>query len=279
MAYEEYVGRTESRLDVVWPPLLGRMAATLGVTVEEVAPDGTLPPLWHWMLFQDWVTPDQIGPDGHPRRGGFLPAAEDLPRRMWAGGRLEVRHRLHAGEPVRRVSKIMSVTEKTGRSGRLVFVTVQHRIEGQHGLALIEEHDIVYRSAQGAAIQERAPAEPAPRGAFSRQILPDPVLLFRFSALTGNGHRIHYDLDYVRTEEGYPGLLVHGPLQAVLLADAARRISPQRLLCRFAFRGEMPAVHGQALIVEGWEERDRLILRTRDREGRVCTSAEAELAA
>jgi 3-methylfumaryl-CoA hydratase len=219
MAYEEYVGRTESRLDVIWPPLLGRMAATLGVTVEEAAPDGSLPPLWHWMLFQDWVMPDQIGADGHPRRGGFLPAAEDLPRRMWAGGRLEVCHRLHAGEPVRRISKIMSVTEKAGRSGRLVFVTVQHRIEGQRGLALIEEHDIVYRSAEGAAIQERTAAEPAPPGAFSRQLLPDPVLLFRFSALTGNGHRIHYDLDYVRSEEG----LSRPPRPRATPSGAARR--------------------------------------------------------
>ncbi len=174
---------------------------------------------------------------------------------------------------VSRTSTILSVTEKQGASsGRLLFVTVRHEITGPAGLAVAEEHDLVYRGAEGAAVK---PAEPAPAVAAvaTRTVHPDPVLLFRYSALTGNGHRIHYDADYVRNEEGYPGLVVHGPLQATWLAGLAGTIAPS--LTRFSFRGQRPAFVGNPMRLEGWREGETTRLRSLDHTGAVCMTAEA----
>ncbi len=274
MTHEEYVGRTETRTDTVGPHLLRGLAATLGVAAPE-----RLPSLWHWMLFQEWVTPDRLGPDGHPRRGGFLPPVHDLPRRMWAGGRVRVLGPLYAGDAVQRRSTILSVKEKQGGSGRLVFVTVSHAIEGPRGPAIAEEQDIVYRGAEGAAAKPAEPAAPAPLGARRGTVRPDPVLLFRYSALTGNGHRIHYDLDYVREVEGYPGLVVHGPLQATWLAGLlAAQGTANGEVAAFSFRGLRPAFHRALLATEAWEEGGAWRLRTLDEGGRVCMAAEATLA-
>jgi hydroxyacyl-ACP dehydratase HTD2-like protein with hotdog domain len=248
------------------------MAATLGLPQPEV-----LPPLWHWMLFQDWVMPDGIGPDGHPKRGGFLPPVHDLPRRMWAGGRVGFTGvALRAGDQVRRTSTILSVAEKAGGSGRLVFVTVKHVVEGPRGIAIEEEQDIVYRGAEGAAVKaaEAAPAWPE---AMTRQVVPDTVMLFRYSALTGNGHRIHYDHPYVTGVEGYPGLVVHGPLQATLMAALAQESAPDLRLARFAFRGKRPCFDGRPLDVLARREGMKVTLETRDDTGATCMQAEAEL--
>ena len=266
-SHQDYVGRSETRQDTVWPHLVHGMAATLDVP----PPGRILPPLWHWMLFADWAPAHALGADGHPRRGGFLPPVHDLPRRMWAGGRLRFLAPLHVGDTVERVSTILSVTEKAGGSGRLVFVTVRHDIAGPAGPALQEEQDIVYRGAEGEAVKPGAPA-PAVDAAAAREVLPDPVLLFRYSALTGNGHRIHYDADYVRQVEGYPGLIVHGPLQATWMAALATGLAP---LQRFAFRGRRPAFAGAPLQVEAWRDAGVLRLRTRDASGAVCMTAEA----
>lgn len=272
MSYQDYVGRTERREDRLDARLLRGMAATLGVALPE-----ELPPLWHWMLFQDWVMPDQVGPDGHPRRGGFLPPVHELPRRMWAGGRVRFQAApLRAGDAVARTSTILSVAEKSGGSGRLVFVTVKHVVEGPAGVALEEEHDIVYRGAEGAAVK---PGEAAPDwpGALRRVVVPDPVMLFRYSALTGNGHRIHYDHPYVTGVEGYPGLVVHGPLQAMLMAQLAQEAAPGRRLASFAFRGRRPCFDGRPLTVLARREGDALALETRDETGATCMQAEAGL--
>ena len=272
MSYDAYVGRTETRDDRLDARLLRGMAATLGVPMPVA-----LPPLWHWMLFQDWVLPEMIGPDGHPKRGGFLPPVHDLPRRMWAGGRV-VFHaaKLCEGDAVRRTSTILSVAEKSGGSGRLVFVTVKHVVEGPAGIALEEEQDIVYRGAEGAAVKAGEPA-PAWPGAPSRVVVPDAVMLFRYSALTGNGHRIHYDHPYVTGVEGYPGLVVHGPLQATLMAGLALEASPGRGLARFAFRGRRPCFDGRPLTVLARRDGDALTLETRDEGGATCMQAEATL--
>jgi 3-methylfumaryl-CoA hydratase len=278
MDYEEYVGKTETRTDTVWPLLIRGLAATLDIPKQEVAPGGVLPPLWHWMLFQEWAPASALGPDGHPRRGGFLPPIHDLPRRMWAGGRVEFHGSVRAGDPVRRESTITKVEEKSGGSGRLVFVTVRHAIHGPSGLYLQEEHDIVYRGTEGSAVKPAQPAPPAPEGAFSRTVTADPVLLFRYSALTANGHRIHYDSDYVTREEGYPGLVVHGPLQATWLADLVRRYRGGVAIARFAFRGRRPAFHQNPLTLLGYELAGRLVLETRDHQGAVCMAAEATVA-
>ena len=265
MSEQDHTGRTETRHDTVWPLLARGMAATLGVA----EPDRLLPPLWHWMLFQDWVPPERLGPEGHPRRGGFLPPLDDLPRRMWAGGRLTFHAPLVVGEPVSRVSTILSVNEKRGASGRLVFVTVRHEIAGAGGLAITEEQDIVYRGTEGSAVKPASAAPPVAAIA-ARTVHPDPVLLFRYSALTGNSHRIHYDADYVRDTEGYPGLVVHGPLQATWLAAlAGDRVR------HFSFRGQRPAFAGNPLALEAWAEDGGTRLRSRDQTGAVCMTAEA----
>ena len=264
--YEDVIGRSQTRHDTVSPHLVQGLAATLDLPEPQV-----LPRLWHWMLFQEWAPASGLGPDGHPRRGGFLPPVHDLPRRMWAGGRVQFLAPLHPGNPVTRTSTILDVKEKSGGSGRLVFVTVAHRIEGAGGVAIEEEQDIVYRGAEGAAVKPAPPAAAAPEGARQAEVLPDSVLLFRYSALTGNGHRIHYDLDYVRQEEGYPGLVVHGPLQATWLAGLleAERVT------RFSYRGRRPAFHGAALRLQAWREADGWRLRTLDPSGAVCMEAEA----
>ncbi len=266
-SYDSYVGNSETRTDTVLPYLVRGLAATLDMPT----PTEVLPPLWHWALFADWAPASALGPDGHPKRGGFLPPVHDLPRRMWAGGRLQFHAPIHVGEVLTRVSTILSVTEKAGGSGRLVFVTVRHDIDGPSGRAITEEQDIVYRGADGEAVKPGDPAPPIDAAA-ARQVLPDPVLLFRYSALTGNGHRIHYDADYVRGEEGYPGLIVHGPLQATWMAMLAAELAPLR---RFAFRGRRPAFAGTPLQVEAWKGLDGYRLRTRDASGAICMTAEA----
>jgi hydroxyacyl-ACP dehydratase HTD2-like protein with hotdog domain len=270
MTHDAYVGRTEMREDRLDARLIRGLAATLGVVTPDV-----LPPLWHWMLFQDWVMPDGIGPDGHPKRGGFLPPVHDLPRRMWAGGRLAFTGAaLREGDAVRRTSTILSVTEKAGGSGRLVFVTVKHVVEGPAGIAIEEEQDIVYRGAEGAAVKAAPPA-PAWPDAVTRVVTPDPVMLFRYSALTGNGHRIHYDHPYVTGVEGYPGLVVHGPLQATLMAALALEAAPGARLVRFAFRGKRPCFDSRPLAVLARRDGVNLTLETRDDTGATCMQADA----
>ena len=272
MSYDDYIGRSQTRQDEVSPRLLAGLAATLGVETPE-----TVPPLWHWTLFQDWVPPDQIGPDGHPRRGGFLPPVHDLPRRMWAGGRLRfLENALRVGDRVSRTSTIQRVQEKQGGAGRLVFVTVRHVIDGPAGPAIEEEQDLVYRGMEGVAVKAAASVADrlGPGEGVSATVRPDPVLLFRYSALTGNGHRIHYDMDYVRDAEGYPGLIVHGPLQATWLAGLLRG----RTLRMFSFRGQRPAFHDRTLSLEGRHGDGGAQLRTLDEDGAVCMQAEAEFA-
>ena len=193
---------------------------------------------------------------------------------MWAGGRVTVHAPLRAGDRVRRTSTIENVVEKTGGSGRLVFVTLRHMIEGPHGLAIEESQDVVYRGAEGAAVKPAPAAAPAPPGALRTEVTPDPVLLFRYSALTGNGHRIHYDQDYVRDVEGYPGLIVHGPLQATWLAG----LLSGHAVSRFTFRGRRPAFHGAPMAVEAWQDGGAWKLRTLDPSGAVCMEADATVA-
>ena len=273
MSHQDFVGRTETREDRLDPRLIEGLAATLSRPV----PIGDVPPLWHWMLFQDWRQPSAVGPDGHPRRGGFLPPIHELPRRMWAGGRLNFHgNALRANDQVTRLSSIAAISEKIGGSGKLVFVTVRHEITGPRGPVLSEEHDIVYRGAEGVAVRADTPA-PAFAHDARLDLTPDALLLFRYSALTGNGHRIHYDLPYVTGEEGYPGLVVHGPLQATLMAQAMLDAASGRRLTRFSFRGKRPCFAGNALAVLARIEGAAAYAETRDHEGALCMQAEAVL--
>ncbi|GER15751.1 FAS1-like dehydratase domain-containing protein [Variovorax boronicumulans] len=282
---QAWQGRTETlRDDLTAAPVRG-LSATLDR--DDPLPEaGTrLPALWHWLYFLPHHRQSEIGEDGHAKRGGFLPPVP-LPRRMWAGGRLtwEPGNPLQVGDAVERTSTIASVTHKAGRTGELVFVLVRHEVRNARGLALTEEHDIVYRAA--AAPGEAAPSPtPAPKdAAFSRDLMPDDVLLFRYSALTFNGHRIHYDRRYVTQVEGYPGLIVHGPLIATLLVDLLRRNAPaDAQLARFEFRAVRPTfdiapfrVHGKP--AEGSTDGKTFSLWGEDADGWLTMQATAVLA-
>jgi hydroxyacyl-ACP dehydratase HTD2-like protein with hotdog domain len=277
MSYQDYVGKTETATDTVWPPLIHGLAATLDIPKDEIAPGGQLPPLGHWMLFQEWTPAHGLGEDGHPKRGGFMPPVHDLPRRMWAGGRVRFLASLNAGDQVTRTQTILKIDEKSGASGRLVFVTVRQQVNGPRGPAIDEEQDIVYRSAEGAAVKAAEPAPPPPADAVSRVVDPNTVLLFRYSCLIGNAHRIHYDHEFTMQREGYPGIVVHGPLQATWLADMVRRHTPGARIASFAYRGRRPAFHQNKLTLLAWRQGDLLHLESRDHQGAVCMSADATL--
>jgi len=281
VAYDDYIGKQEVRTDQIHEtPLLG-MAATLDRPLTEITPDGSLPPLWHWFFFQTWVPASQIGPDGHPRRGGFMPPVHDLPRRMFAGSRVRFPGKLFVGDRITRTQTIQSIAEKTGSTGRLVFVTVRVEIAGPKGLAIVEEQDIVYRGLDAPAVKAAEPAAPAPTlpaDAFVREMSADPVMLFRYSALTANGHRIHYDRSYVMGEEGYPGLIVHGPLLASLMIDHLQRHRPGREIAAFSFRGQRPVFDIAPFRLVGQESGGKASLSTQDLSGAICMKAEASLA-
>ena len=244
-----WVGRKESIEDEItaWP--VRAMGATLDYRDPVPARGEPIPLGWHWFYFLEAKPASEIAHDGHAKRGGFLPPVP-LPRRMWAGGRIEFRRALRMGEAARRDSEIVSVEPKQGKSGNLVFVTARHTIIGSGEVTAIEEQDIVYRDAA-------KPGEPPPPGKaapapaqWSRALIGDPVLLFRYSALIFNAHRIHYDLPYVTDEEHYPGLIVHGPLQATLLMELCRH-SSSRPMRRFDYRALSPIFHTETFTVNG----------------------------
>ena len=272
-------GRSEALHDDITAAPVRMLSATLDRRDAEPVAGTPLPPLWHWLYFLPQYPQSELGADGHARLGGFLPPVP-LPRRMWAGGRLQWHAPLRVGEPAQRTSRIASVSHKAGRTGDLVFVLVRHEVSNAQGLCLVEEHDIVYRPLAQPGDPQPAPQE-APRApAWSREIVPDPVLLFRYSALTFNGHRIHYDRSYVTEVEGYPGLVVHGPLLATLLVDLVRRERPGATLRSFSFRAVRPTfdlhpfrIHGQPA------DDDRSVqLWSQDHEGWLTMQAQARFA-
>ncbi|MCC6716723.1 MAG: MaoC family dehydratase N-terminal domain-containing protein [Acetobacteraceae bacterium] len=268
---KRWIGRQEVLEDRLGLFPVAALSATLDRDDPAPAEGDVLPPLWHWLYFLPRARQSEIGPDGHPKRGGFLPPVP-LPRRMWAGGRLAFHAPLRLGEAVRRVSTIADVSAKAGRSGKLVFVLVRHEVFGGDGLAVREEHDIVYRDA--AAPGEVAPAaKPAPDGAaWRRDLVADDVLLFRYCALTFNGHRIHYDRRYVTGAEGYPGLVVHGPLLATLLLDLFRR-HETRAVTSFEFRALSPVFDTTPFSVCGAPDREGAALWVRRDDGALCMQA------
>src|SRR5260221_529312 len=219
----QWIGRSNQASDIVSAQLVKGLRATLFQEIGEPKPGDPAPWTVHWCLAQPVYPMSQLGPDGHPTRGGFLPPVP-LPRRMWAGGELEFFDALRVGDAMTRTSRISDVTMKTGSTGALCFVSVDHQITTPRGTAIRERQDIVYRD--GSTAQASAPAKPgAPPAAQHREShMADPVLLFRYSALTFNGHRIHYDRDYVTKVEGYPGLIFHRPLQAALIVELAARL-------------------------------------------------------
>ena len=275
----EWLGRTETRTDTITPTPVAALSATLDRSDAPPRQGDILPPLWHWLYFLPLHRQSELGADGHAARGGFLPPVP-LPRRMWAGGRLEFPQPLRIGQHVTRESRIADVSCKEGRSGPLVFVLVRHEISNGDGVAVTEEHDIVYRD-------NPKPDDPVPKPqvapsdqAWEREIVPDDVLLFRYSALTFNGHRIHYDRRYVTEVEGYPGLIVHGPLIATLLMDLLRRNLPQASARQFSFRAIRPVFDIAPFFVCGKPEPDgkTVQLWAKDADDWLAMEASATLA-
>ncbi len=275
-----WVGRTETRDDVVTTVPIAALSATLDRDDPAPRTGDAVPPLWHWLYFLPIHPLANAGPDGHPARGGFLPPVA-LPRRMWAGSRIAFVRPLIVGATISRVSRIVSITGKEGRSGPLVFVVVRHELSDEEGVALTEEHDIVYRG--NPTVGDPTPSPPAApaTAAWTRDIVPDPVLLFRYSALTFNSHRIHYDRSYVTQVEGYPGLVVHGPLIATLLLDHLRRNLPRAVVVQFTFRAMSPLFDVAPFAVCGQPERAGRSVRlwARDAQGGLAMDALATLAA
>jgi 3-methylfumaryl-CoA hydratase len=281
--FTEWIGRTETRHDVATTAPLLALSALLDRDDPAPRAGDPAPPLAHWLYFLPFYRQSQAGADGHAARGEFMPPVP-LPRRMWAGSRLEFLRPLKVGEEITRVSRIEDVASKEGRSGPLVFVTVRHEVSNRQGLALTDEHDIVYR---GEAARANAPIKTVqaapPAGApietpkWRREIHPDPLLLFRYSAVTFNGHRIHYDHPYATKVEGYPGLVVHGPLIATLLVDLLRRNLPGATLATFSFRALRPLYDTANFFTCGLPEETGRSARlwTRDFEGAVTMQATA----
>ena len=278
MDFKEWLGRSETVSDVVTATPYGALSATLDRPAVRPPAGTPLPALWHWLYFLPLSRQSEIGPDGHPRRGGFLPPVP-LPRRMWAGSQLEFHRPLRVGDTLTRVSTIEDVAEKSGRTGPLVFVRIRHEIrrQGEPEVALSEHHDIVYREAPKPD-DPAPPPKPAPTSAaWERQWVPDDVLLFRYSALTFNGHRIHYDRRYVTEVEGYPGLVVHGPLVATLLLDLLRHQLPDAVVARYEFRAVRPAFDGNPFFVCGEPRQDGKTIRlwAKDHQGALTMDATA----
>ena len=277
--YADWIGSSE-RLEeeLALTPVQG-LAATLDDTDSRFEIGDALPPLWHWLYFLPRVAQSALGPDGHPHRGGFLPPVE-LPRRMFAGARTEFPAPLRLGELAVREGTVLDVTEKQGKSGSLVFVTVRYQISQQNRICVEEQQDIVYRepvAPVAAPTHRNWPA--APQGAWTQIVTPDPRLLFRFSALTFNAHRIHYDRPYATGEEGYPGLVVHGPLTAIQLMELVRRNAP-RPVASFSFRGQAPLFDLAPYRLIGVPTSPGTIeLEAQGPDGRVTMKATATLAA
>ena len=273
-----WIGRTETGTDVVSATPARALAATLDLA-RAFEPGDAIPPPWHWQYFLTMSALADVGPDGHPKRGSFLPPVP-LPRRMWAGSRMEFHRPLRIGQAITKVSRIADVTLKEGRSGTLVFVKVRHDIAGPEGPALVDEHDIVYRDLPKPHDVSPAPRQAPVLSAWRREIRPDPVLLFRYSALTYNSHRIHYDHPYVTGIEGYPGLIVHGPLLATLLLDLLLRQWPHATVTHFEFRAVRPVFDTAPFFVCGTPASDgkRAQLWIADHESHLCMDAAVQVA-
>ena len=248
----QWLGREQTTKTILAVETADLMNATLNRTATFQAGD-ELPPAWHWLYFHEPVVGDRLGVEGHPELGQFMPPVSFggglPPRRMWAGGKLVWKRPLILGSRASKTSRIKSIVEKNGRSGALCFVLVEHEISVDSDLCLQEEQTIVYREPVQVG-RQAAKASPAPTNAdFSASYTPDPIMLFRYSALTFNGHRIHYDVDFCREHEGYPGLVVHGPLIATLLLDLFCQQGKQ--ISQFSYRGRSPLFNPSPFLVQG----------------------------
>jgi 3-methylfumaryl-CoA hydratase len=277
-----WIGRTESCTDRVTPTPIAALAATLDRDDRPPSPGDPIPPLWHWLYFLPIHRASELGPDGHAKRGGFLPPVP-LPRRMFAGGRFRFDRPLRVGDTITRRSRVADVQLKDGSSGPLVFVVVHHEISNSDGLALVEEHDIVYREAprpspSAPAARAAAAAHAPDIPAWRQAIRMDDVGLFRYSALTFNGHRIHYDRRFATEVEGYPGLVVHGPLIATLALELLHRNVPGAAVSELSFRATRPLFDTAPFFMCGRPQGRIVHLWATDMEGALAMDASATLA-
>jgi len=262
----QWIGRTEEASDIVTAQLVKGLRATLFLDIGTPTTGDAAPFTVHWCLAQPVFPMSMLSADGHPTRGGFLPPVP-LPRRMWAGGELEFLDPLRVGDETKRTSRISDVTVKTGSTGTLCFVAVEHVVTTPRGVAIRERQDIVYRD-MGGAVPAPAKAPPPPPAAKHREThVSDPVLLFRYSALTFNGHRIHYDRDYVTKVEGYPGLIFHGPLQAALIVELAAQLRNGKPPTKLSYRGVQPLFEGTEFSVNANDRDSGLDLWIANAEG------------
>ena len=279
--YQSWIGRSQTLTDVIAAAQANLMAKTMAVETGPVAEpfdDGDqLPPGWHWIYFLEADPTHSLGRDGHAKRGGFLPPIR-LPRRMWAGSRMRFMAPLHIGDQVTKRSVIERVEEKTGRSGELCFVTVLHEYSRDETVLFVEEQDLVYREEPDPNAPVPEDIMPAASSQVTRTIHPHPVWLFRYSALTFNGHRIHYDVDYCRDVEGYPGLIFHGPLTATLLLDLAGELAAGRALSSFRFKGLSPIFDTGPFTLHGRAEDGHIELWATTQKGTLAVTAKAETA-
>lgn len=276
---QQWEGRTQVRHDVITAAPVAALAASLDLPGRCAVIGDALPACWHWLYFHDLVPTAHLTQDGHAPRGEFLPPVP-LPRRMWAGSQLRFTAPLLVGESARRESTVASIAHKRGRSGDLVFVTVRHRVFQGDALALEEAQRLVYREGGKLKTAERSVSRAAPPVAqWSRDVRPDSTLLFRYSALTFNSHRIHYDREYAMGEEGYGGLVVQGPLTATLLLDLLHRELPAAHLCAFEFRAIKPLLANTVLRLQGRQEGQSVALWALDAGGEVAMEARADLQA
>lgn len=250
---QDWVGRKISVTDYIDNKSVKALAFTLNYRDYKVLEGNKLPELWFWIYFLPIVITSDIGKDGHPKRGGFLPPVE-LGRRMWAGSRINFKSDLFIGEKIEKSSEIINISEKEGQSGKMVFVTVKHQIYSNRGLAIEEEQDIVYVNIPKAFVTPNPKLLPTSLS-WQENYPFDSILLFRFSAITFNSHKIHYDRQYALEEEKYPGLLLQGPLQALLLLESAKKHCQKQPLT-YSFRGVKPLFEFEKLFLCGQEQKD-----------------------
>jgi len=249
---QEWLGRGESRQQRCDPRSTEALAATLGLDPASGKEGGELPPGWHWLMFNTFSPETELTPDGLPTRIGFLPPMPGLAR-MWASGRLTWHRPMIIGRVFERRSRLVALDEKQGRSGRLVFATVRHNIDDADGPCMTEDYTVVFRMPHAGPMVAELPAAPT-EGVWERRVTPSALMLFCYSALTFNAHRIHYDHPYATEVEGYPGLLVHGPLTATLLLDLVRRNAPGKRLTSFTLRAMSPLFVGDTVTLRGAPE-------------------------
>jgi 3-methylfumaryl-CoA hydratase len=268
----QWIGNRETIEETISAVPLLRMAATLDFEPRDIVDGDEVPPLWHWVYFLTPGRASELGRDGHATLGKFMPPVP-LPRRMWAGGEFEFIKPLRVGEFARKESTVCDVTVKQGRTGRLCFVEVEHCIFVGEELRFREIHNIVYRDIKQAGEDESVSPKPPLDPQWTREVIPDSTLLFRYSALTFNAHRIHYDLDFCRKQEGYPGLVFHGPLTATLLLELALANNPGRNLKSYEFKALSPLFDNASFSLNGKMNGTNLDLWATNAENRLAMQA------